>query len=454
MGSRAHPPVRGSPSPASRAAVLAACGGGTRHARLGNTRQGAELVAAGMPVFVAIDGNFDSGQWTAARRSSSASPPAARRSTAPRELTEGGAHFETELKPALGPEVDDRAHRSAAGRRPAGRAADPAADPRKFERCCRGQTSRRSGAMSTAGTWWPTTRRRSSRALTPGDSLADVDAFEVGDGRPAGETLARIYLDGPALTRGGRSGRVEQGGLGQLGPNAVELLGAGDKLEYAALALVAEEQGLRVEGVARSEQAPGLEPAAAELPGLVPADALLYGSFNGLDHGLSQFLETMGKQTPDFDRTLAQLELALGVSVEDDLAADLRGRGRPLRSRRGADPRGDAVLSPDDPAKAGATLDKLVAAAALFGPGGEGAASPRAPSRTRRSPVLTRRSSRSTTRSRVYYATVDGHLVSRRRSRASPTWSRTVPIAGRRPALPRGAATPPARPTRRSASST
>ena len=54
------------PAAHAAAAVLAACGGAELGGAGGSKPEGAELLAAGTPVFVSINGNVDSGQWQAA----------------------------------------------------------------------------------------------------------------------------------------------------------------------------------------------------------------------------------------------------------------------------------------------------------------------------------------------------------------------------------------------------
>jgi uncharacterized protein DUF3352 len=400
------------PAALAAATVLAACGGAELGGAGGSTPEGAELLAAGTPVFVTINGNVDSGQWQAAQALLQRFPSGQETiDSILGEITDGGAQLETDVLPALGPEVDIAVLDLPQDGDPAVVMLTQPTDPSKLEKLL--TEADEAPVWREVDGWYVVadSEENIDRALNAGgDSLADSNAFEEAMGGLPDETLARVYLDGPALLEAVAAGAKDQGGLGQLGANPVELLGSGDKLEYAALALLAEEQGLRVEGVARSEQDPGLEPAAAELPGLVPADVLLYGSFNGLDQGLSQLLETMGKQTPDFDRTLAQLELVLGVSVDDDLLPIFAGEGA-LYVRAGAPiPEVTLVLSPDDPAKAGATLDKLVAAASLFGPGGEGGMPPFTVTDTTIAGVAAKKLEINDQVS-VYYATVDDHLV-------------------------------------------
>ena len=400
-------------APLAAVAVLAACGGAELGGGGAGRPEGAELLAAGTPVFVTLNGNVDSAQWQAAEALIQRFPSGQDAiDSIFEEITEGGAQLETDVLPALGPEVDIAVLDVPQDGDPSVVMLTQPTDPAKLEQLL--SEADDAPVWREVEGWYVVAASQQiiDRALSSGEegSLADNDAFgEAMDALPD-ETLARLYLDGAALLDAVKAGALAQGGLGELGPSPAELLGSGGQLESAALALVAEDQGLRVEGIARSQQDSEVEAASAELPALAPADALLYASFHGLDKGLTQFLDAVGKQTPDFDRNLGQLEMVLGVSLEDDLMPIFAGEGA-LYVRAGAPiPEVTLVLSPDDPGQAAATLDKLVAAASLFGPGSEGGEPPFTVSDTTIAGLAAKRLQINDQLS-VYYARVDDHLV-------------------------------------------
>ena len=119
-----------------------------------------------------------------------------------------------------------------------------------------------------------------------------------------------------------------------------------------ALALVAEEQGLRVEGVARSERIPARDRLRRSSPARAGRRAP-YGIVQRARRRSVAVPRNDGQADARLRPELAQLELALGVSVEDDVVPLFAGESG-LYVRAGAPIREvTLVLSPDDPAKAG-----------------------------------------------------------------------------------------------------
>jgi len=146
-------------------------------------------------------------------------------------------------------------------------------------------------------------------------------------------------------------------------------LGGGGTLESAAVGVSPEQGGLRIEGVLRTQGAPAPKLHKAELLSLVPGDALAVVSFSGLQDGLKQLLDTIGTQQSGFDQALSRAELALGVSIENDVLPIFAGEGALYVRAAAPIPEVTLVLSPQDPTKALATLDKLTAGIGAFGGG-------------------------------------------------------------------------------------
>jgi hypothetical protein len=398
-------------------AVLAACGGGELGGGAGGELpEGASLLTAGTPVFVSIDGNLDSTQWQAVEALVLRFPSGQDAiDSLLAELTEDigreGVDSQSDLRTAIGPEVDIALF-DVTNEEPTVVLLTQPTDPSKLEQLLAGDDE--APVWREVDGWYvlADTQDAIDGALAAsGESLADSATFGEAMGALPGEALARLYLDGAALIEAVAAGAQQQGGLDGAAPNPLDLLGSAGTLESMALAVVAEDDGVRLEGAARSENAPEVETATAELPGLVPADVLLYGSFNGIDEGLSQLLDALGAQTPDFDQGLAQIELGLGVSVEDDLLPIFAGEGALYVRAAAPIPEVTLVLSPEDPARAGATLDKLVSAVALFGSlQGEGSDPPFTVTDTTIAGVPAKQLQVNEQLS-VYYATVDDHLV-------------------------------------------
>jgi Protein of unknown function (DUF3352) len=351
------------------AAGLAACGGGTGTPGSG-TPASAELVADGVPVFVAIDGNFDSEQWTAVEELLQRFPSGgAGLDRLFAELAEGGVDFNTEVKPALGPEVAIAlTDLPQEGDPPAVLLTQPA-DPAKFEALL--AQADEPAVWRIVDGWYVVADDDAAieAALSDGESLAASDAFESAMEDLPGDALVRLYLDGPALTEAAQEASAQ----GAVGAAALGLDAA--TLESVGLALSAEPQGIRLDGVARSEGGPELEAGSSELVEVVPADAVAFGAVNGLEDGVSKLLAAVSDSTPE----LAQAELLLGISLEDDVVPLFAGEsgfyvraGEPI-------PEVTLLLSPEDPEAALATVDRLLAAAAAFGALGDENGTPQLP---------------------------------------------------------------------------
>jgi hypothetical protein len=355
------------------AAGLAACGGGTGTPGSG-TPASAELVADGVPVFVAIDGNFDSEQWAAVEELLQRFPSggeALDRLVA--GLSEGGVDFDTELKPALGPEVAIAlTDLPQEGDPPAVLLTQPA-DPAKFEALL--AEADEPPVWRIVDGWYVVADDDAAieAALSDGESLAASDAFESAMEDLPGDALVRLYLDGPALTEAAQEASAQ----GAVGAAALGLDAA--TLESIGLALSAEPHGIRLDGVARSEGGPELEAGSSELVDVVPADAVAFGAVNGLDDGVSKLLAAVTESTPE----LAQAELLLGISLEDDVVPLFAGEsGLYLRAGERAGepiPEVTLLLSPEDPEAALATVERLLAAAAAFGALGDENGTPQPP---------------------------------------------------------------------------
>jgi hypothetical protein len=338
------------------AGVLAACGGGTGGPGSG-IPESADLVAADVPVFVAVDGNLDSEQWTAVEELIQRFPSggeALDRLLA--ELTEGGVDLDGELKPALGPEVAIAlTDLPQDGDPPVVMLTQPA-DADRFEALL--AEADEPPTWRIVDGWYVVGDDAAAidRALADGESLAGSDAFASAMEELPGDALVRLYLDGPAVTQAVQDASAQD-------TATAAALGVDATLDSMALALSAETQGFRLEGVARTEGGPELEAGSSELAGVVPADALAFAAVNGLDDGLSQLLDTVATETPE----LAQAELLLGISLADDVVPLFAGESG-LYVRGGAPiPEVTLLLSPEDPEKALATVDRLLAAVGAFG---------------------------------------------------------------------------------------
>jgi hypothetical protein len=395
---------------------LAACGGtgggGQTDGAGAPIPAGASLVGAATPVFVSVNTDFGGEQWQAFEALVNRFPSGAEMwQSLFSELDEDGIDFETDVKPALGPEVDvaildlsadaDAAATAVVLTRPA--------DPAKLEALF-ARADGEKPVWQVVDGWYVVSDSQDAidRALAGADAetLAESEAYQDALGELAGDPLGTVYIDGPGLMRVLTESLAESNASLTL-----DMLGLGDELRYAAVGLSAEAQGFRVEGIAASAGG-GVETpaaAAAQLPSVVPAGALVYVGFNGLDQGLSQLLDLAGTQTPDLDQQLAQAELFLGISIQEDVLPIFGGEGALyVRPASGEIPEVTLVLSPPDAAQAVKTLDKLLGAVGAFAALGDASGLQPAPATVAGVPVKVLQLGEELT---LYYGAIEGRLV-------------------------------------------
>ena len=358
------------------ALLAAACGGGDEEAEPAASAGGAPpasaaLVGSDTPVFFALDTDFDSEQWQAAETLIERLSPGQSLDQALSSLGGEGIDFEQDVKPALGPEVGFAILELPldGGTPPVVFFTKPA-DPAKLEALISKAEQPPVFQMLDDG-WFALAESREhiDQALAAGQAapLASDQGFAAALAEIPSEAVLRLYLSGAPLTEAFQQGFQQSGA----GFTLDSLTGAGT-LQSLALALSAEEGGFRLDGVATTEGGPEVTTYAPQLPAVAPAGALLYASFSDLRTGLSRFLDVVAEQTPDFAQQLGQVETALGVSVENDLLPLFEGE-LALYVREGLPiPEVTLLLSPSDPTKGLATLDKIaLGASSLAGLAGE-----------------------------------------------------------------------------------
>lgn len=343
---------------------------------------GAKLVPASAAVFVSVDTDFDSDQWQAAEALINRFPGGA---DAFQSIFEAagreGLDLETDIKPAFGPETDIAildlsGDLQSTENAPLVLLTKPK-DAAKFEALlARGEDQAvfevvEDGWYLVADNQAIIDQFRADAGTAP---LADDAAYKAATESLSGGSFARLYVNGATVTQA----FTEQLGA-QLGDNP--LLGGlnpatgSAKLISAAVSLSATDQGVRVEGNVKTEGAPAVLNYAAELPTLAPSGAIVFASFSNLRSGLEQLLDLVSKQEPDFAQQLGQLELALGLSVQNDVLPLFEGE-EALSVRAGAPiPEITLFLSPPDPQKGVAVLDQMASLGALAGAGSEGGSS-------------------------------------------------------------------------------
>jgi hypothetical protein len=364
--------------------------------------EGAAVAPASSELFLTVDTSFDSGQWEAAGDLLAKFPDGDRGiEYVLKELGDEGIDFERDVKPALGPETD------VVG-------LDLFSDEGTFVGLTQPEDKQKLEDL-LAKSDEPVVTREIAGWTAFADSEAILDRFE--DERAegtleasddfndalnevAGDALARLYLNGSALQAG-----IEE--EGNLPAGALKTLLPGGKVPSFALALRAEEDGVRLEGAARlAGESGGLvpQPFEAELPEELPQGAIVYVGFNDLGSELAALKEFLAQVEPELDGDVARVEAQLGLSLEEDVFPLLSGEGAFIIRPGFLIPELTLVTHVEDEDAAVATLDKLGRALAEQLPTD---ATPRTTDidgiEARELPLAPPLS--------LYYAAFDGHLV-------------------------------------------
>ncbi|MEZ5101536.1 MAG: DUF3352 domain-containing protein [Thermoleophilia bacterium] len=198
-------------------------------------------------------------------------------------------------------------------------------------------------------------------------TLADDAGFQQAMGDLASSTVAKLYANGPALLAAAQAGASGSQAetlsqlTGVLGIGSTDPAAGAAQLTSLALAVQAEDNGIRLDGIARTVGGPEPQTFAAKLPEIVPAGPIAVLDFYNLRATVETFLDLVGQQQPGFDQQLAQIEAALNVTVDNDVLPLLENE-HALYVRPGVPiPEITLVLSPEDPTAALATVDKLLA---------------------------------------------------------------------------------------------
>lgn len=347
------------------AAVLVAggCGGEAGGEGVG---AGAEIAPASSDVFVSLANEPDGEQWQTAEQLLGRFPggrDAIRELLA--ELEEKGIDFERDVRPALGPEVDvvvldvTRA-KDGEGTVVLTQPADEAKLESLVEKGDEVAYEMVDEWAVIAASADVIARFKEARS---DESLADTDVWkDATDGLPD-DALVRGFVNGSALTRAA----------------AAEADGAGTFLSSAGVGSVgfavrAEDEGVSIDAAMRTQGEDASEPYEASLPDELPAGALAYVSWSDAAERLRQTLRQAGDENAEFDRYVAQAELALGLSLERDVLPLLEGEGglavyaseSDLAAAGRGRPAVVLALEVEDEQRALDTVDRVVERASAF----------------------------------------------------------------------------------------
>ena len=334
------------------AALLAGCGSASKtSSRGGSIPAGASVVRSGVVAFVAVDSDTGSSQWKQLDELAQKFPGRDQAvSKLKQQLTDQGVDYETDVKPALGPELDIAVVSAGNESSTKAVALTKPDDPAKFKALVAKLNAKDSSGdravYREVDGWYALSDSQASisRALEGNAPLAeDADFKEAMDKLP-GDALAKVYLDGQRLNAI----------VPQSASSGTAALGL-DKLKYIAASASAEDDGVRVHGA--TSGGPGGGNFASALIGGVPGDAFALLDFDG--QGTT---DQLGKLTsnPQAAAAIAKFEQEYGVTLEQVLAL-LSGEVAFYARPGTVIPELTLALDPKDQSAALATLDKLAA---------------------------------------------------------------------------------------------
>jgi hypothetical protein len=332
-----------------------------------STPEGAAMVRASVVAFVAVDSDTGSSQWQQLDELAQKFP--AREQAlkhVKRAFTSRGVDWESDVQPALGPELDVAVATGAGSTKTHAVALTKPDDPGKLKalvaklNASNDHPEQRAVYREVDGWYALSDSQAAITAVLKGSqsALADDDAFKQALDKLPGDALVKAFVDGRRLNAlVSRLGMAEGAGLG---PATMGL----DDLRYVAASLSAEDSGIRIRG-ATSGGPGGGGNFASSLIGGVPGDALALLNFQG-----SNTTDQLGKleSNPQFGAAMAQVEKQLGVSLDELIALFSGENALYVRGAVGI-PELTLVLASKDQSAALATLDKLAAHFAAAGGG-------------------------------------------------------------------------------------
>jgi hypothetical protein len=337
--------------------LLVACGAGSRSSSGGGlTGSGAGMVRAGVLAFVAVDSDLGSSQWKQVDELAQKFPGRDKAvAKLEQSLSKHGVDYESDVKPALGPEVDVAIVSGGTESSTKAVALTKPDDPAKFKALvAKLNASDSSGDRAVyreVDGWYALSDSQVAiTAALKGDrtALSDDATYEEAFAKLPDEALVKAFVDGSAV-KDLVARNASQGASAQS-------LGL-DKLKYLAISASAESDGVRIHGASSGGNLGGGE-LASKLIDSVPGDAFAFLSFRG--EGTVEALDRLKSSPQMGGAVLQQVQAALGVPL-DQVVALLQGEVA-FYVRPGAlIPELTLALKPSDVSAALATLDKIAA---------------------------------------------------------------------------------------------
>jgi hypothetical protein len=297
---------------ATAALIAAGCGGSAG----GNkTASGGASVAPGSAVaYAAVDSNLDSAGWTKAKALLDRFPGKDQIITQLRSsLRENGLDYETDIKPALGDEVNvvwldfgNNGDNVVGLTKPK--------DTAKFNALLSKSSTPMVSEEVDGWTAFAQTQallNRFDQARTDSGALQDESTFsDHFDALPA-DSIAKAWVQGRLI-----QGRIDQQ-LHKSGLAADFTKNQFGTLDALTAAVTPGSDGIKLTSTFAGDLKLGGSDYHAELPKALPSGAIFYLSTSGLGNTLNGVLSSLGSSVPNFDRQRAQIELVLGYPLSE-----------------------------------------------------------------------------------------------------------------------------------------
>jgi hypothetical protein len=337
------------------AALLAGCGGGSGagSSEGGGPPESSGFVPAGAPAYVYVNSDTGGEQWQTLDSLSKKFPNRQQLlAQVQASLRKQGVDWNTDVKPALGPEIGLGVLVLGPATQAVGLTQPK--DEAKFEALIKklDASDPTSGAtlVQQVDDWTAISNKQSSidaaKQAHDGTSLADDSTFQSAMSELPDDALAKVYVNGAAVAKALK--QTSQGG------SLSTLAGVPD---WAAASLQAKDDGLALSAISKGQNQASLESYKASLLDEIPAGALVCISFSNIEDSIKKL-----GANPAVQSYLGQIESSLGVTLEQ-VAALFRGEGA-IYVRAGTPlPEVTIVLNEANPVAAMATVDKLARSA-------------------------------------------------------------------------------------------
>jgi Protein of unknown function (DUF3352) len=342
--------------------VAAGCGGGGGG---GSAPSGGASIAPNTTVgYISANSNVDSAGWKKAEALLDRFPGKATLLAQFNDsLQKQGLDWSTDVKPALGDEIDvvwldfrNNGQDAVGLTKPK--------DTAKFDALLEKSSTPAVHEQIEGWTVFASTQSLLDRFKTEHDqngALADDSAFSDPYGGLPSDSLARMWLRGSAV-QSAFDQRLQASGLP--GDTTKDQFGS---ISAITGAFTPGSDGVRLETSFDGDVSVGGSGYHAELTGAVPAGAIAYVSFNGLGSTINKLIDSFGGSITNFDQERAQIELVLGYPLKDvfDL---LSGEGAlAVYNSSSGTPGVLFVAKVSDESKARKILDRLATLAAASG---------------------------------------------------------------------------------------